>query len=308
MKVYRLCFLVTSISFSGNLYHRGLALAPVSFLSKQHNTPMKKILVPTDFSECAKVASETAIRMAEKSKAEIIFLHYMSIPVNWIHMEHNQDKMYPDVTKKVREITQQLDEWVALAHKKGIKAHRHIGFNEGPSEIIQHIHNFNIELIIMGSHGARGIKEFFLGSNAQRMIREANVPVLIVKKELQKNTSPTIVFVSDFELEMLAGFRKIMEVANWIDATIQLLYINTPDDFEDTWTIRAKMEKFKNLARGGNILTQVIDTYDFEEGLSRYCKGIKGGIVAMVTHHKIRDSKVDNIVNHLELPFININD
>ncbi len=269
---------------------------------------MKKILVPTDFSECAKVASETAITMAEKSNGEIIFLHYMSIPVNWIQMEHNQEKMYPDVTKKVRQVSHQLQELVELANKKGVKAHHHIGFNEGPSAIIKLISQFSIDLIIMGSHGARGIKEFFLGSNAQRMIREANVPVLIVKKELQKNANPTIVFVSDFELEMLTGFRKIIEVANWIEATIQLLYINTPEDFEDTWTIKSKMEKFKNLAKGGNIIIQVIDTHDFEEGLARYCKGIKGGIVAMVTHHKVRDAKVDNIVNHLELPFINVND
>ncbi len=269
---------------------------------------MKKIMVPTDFSDCANVASETAIKMAEKSNAEIVFLHFMSIPINWIQMEHNQEKMYPDVTKKVRHVTNQLEELVALANKKGLKAHHHIGFNEGPTDIIHHIGNFDIDLIVMGSHGAKGMREFFLGSNAQRTIREANVPVLIVKKELQKAANPTIVFVSDFEVEMLTGFRKIMEFAHWIEGTIQLLYINTPDDFVDTWTIRTKMEKFKNLAKAGNTIVQVINALDFEEGLSRYCKGIKGGIVAMVTHHKVRDSKVDKVVNHLELPFFNVND
>ena len=269
---------------------------------------MKKIMVPTDFSDCAKVATETAIKMAEKSNAEIVFLHFMSIPVNWIQMEHNQDKMYPDVTKKVTHVTNQLKGLVELANKSGITAHHHLAFNEGPSDIINHIENFGIDLIVMGSHGARGIKEFFLGSNAQRTIREANVPVLIVKKELQKTASPTIVFVSDFEVEMLTGFRKIMEFAHWIEGTIQLLYINTPDEFKDTWTIRAKMEKFKNLAKDGDTIIQVINAFDFEEGLARYCKGIKGGIVAMVTHHKLRDSKVDKVVNHLELPFFNVND
>ena len=272
---------------------------------------MKKILVPTDFSECANIASEAAIKMAKMSSAEILFLHYMAIPVNWIHLDSNENKkMYPDVTKKVRAVTNQLETLVQSANKEGVKAQHHIAFNNDSSNVINHIEEFGIDFVVMGSHGVRGIKEFFLGSNAQKMIRQAIVPVLIIKKKLETMDKPNIVFLSDFELDMLPAFRKIVDFADILNASIQLLYINTPSDFQDTWTIRSRVEKFRHQIKDKQAQVQIIDALDFEEGLAKYCKGLKCGMIAMISHHKglfHRNEKAESIVNHLDLPFFSVN-
>ena len=47
---------------------------------------MKKILVPTDFSECAKAAADIALEIAVKANAEIHFLHMPDTPVNWVKL------------------------------------------------------------------------------------------------------------------------------------------------------------------------------------------------------------------------------
>ena len=77
---------------------------------------MKKILVPTDFSVCANHASDAAIRIAKVNGGSVYFLHYMSIPINWVHLEDG-DELYPDITQKVKEVRNQLEEWMEMARK-----------------------------------------------------------------------------------------------------------------------------------------------------------------------------------------------
>lgn len=56
---------------------------------------MKKILVPTDFSDCANASSEYAIRLAKKMNAEIHFLHLQFTPVDWVKLSKEKEKLYP---------------------------------------------------------------------------------------------------------------------------------------------------------------------------------------------------------------------
>ncbi|XOV92667.1 MAG: universal stress protein [Bacteroidota bacterium] len=272
---------------------------------------MKKILVPTDFSECANVASETAIKLAKNNDAEIVFLHYMTIPIDWIHLQYVDERLYPDVNKMVKNANSKLDELVNEADKEDVVSRHFIAYNEDISDIPKYFKQFDIDQVVMGSQGAKGAREFFLGSNAQRIIRQSNIPVLIVKHKLDHISKPTIVFVSDYELERLTGFRKIVEFADAMKANIQLLYINTPDNFLDTWTINEKMQKFLELTMGGTLRTHIIDAIDFESGLAKYLKGVNGGIVAMVSHQigiLNRDTKAESLVNHLENPVLNVKD
>ena len=71
---------------------------------------MKKILVPSDFSECANKAAQVAINISKMTGAEIRFLHIADVPVDWFSMEDNEN-MYPEVTKNVRHFQSKLDEF-----------------------------------------------------------------------------------------------------------------------------------------------------------------------------------------------------
>ncbi|MDH5609046.1 MAG: universal stress protein, partial [Cyclobacteriaceae bacterium] len=78
---------------------------------------MRHILVPTDFSDCATWAAQTAIEIAKLSGGEVHFLHYMSIPINWIQMEQDQEKLYPDVTEDVKHANSELMRLLSMAEK-----------------------------------------------------------------------------------------------------------------------------------------------------------------------------------------------
>ena len=144
---------------------------------------MKKILVPTDFSSCAEYATKTAISLAKKMDAHIHLLHFTSIPMDWVNLS-DQSKMYPDVTERIKEKQEQLDQIIKDCEKEGVQASSYIGYNESYQNIIDHVDLHHIDLIVMGSHGTAGVKRMLMGSNAQQVVRLSQTPLLVVKPNI----------------------------------------------------------------------------------------------------------------------------
>jgi nucleotide-binding universal stress UspA family protein len=278
----------------------------------QIKSTMKRILVPTDFSQCASFAADTAIKMAKKSNSEVHFLHFMSIPIHFLQMESGQDKVFPELNAEVEEVKSDLQTLVDKAHKAGVQSEYFLSFNESSSNIIKHIQEQMIDLVVMGSHGASGVRELFIGSNAQRIVRLSPVPVLILKQEFDNSESPSIAFVSDFESEAIKPFEQLLNFANLLDAKVNLVYINTPAYFVDSWEIERRMESFKFMASSQLDKSQIIDAYVFEDGLKRYTEEQQNPIMAMATHGRHGISRVfygsvtEKAVNHLEVPILSL--
>jgi len=273
---------------------------------------MKRILVPTDFSDCSDNATRIAIELAQKSDAEILFIHFMSVPASWLSLGDNQEKLYPDITKNVKRNRSKLESYVKIAEEQGVEATSYLGFNEGYNHIINQTEEENIDLVIMGSHGAGGVKELFIGSNAQKIVRLSPVPVLIVKNKFVLNNLKDFIFVSDFELETMVQFEHIMNYAEMLGARIHMIYINTPSYFNETREIKEKMRPFKYMA--GELLgnAEIIDSFVFEEGLSDFCESYPNAMIAMATHGRKGFSRVfygsvtEKVVNHCSLPVLSL--
>lgn len=271
---------------------------------------MKTILVPTDFSDCAQNAEEVAIRLARLMRAQIHFYHFMSVPVDWMHLNTDQRELYPDISKTVALANHQLLKRVAIAEKAGVEAHYFIGYNSEYENILQHTDDYQVHLIVMGSHGAKGVKEFFMGSNAQKTVRYSRVPVLIIKEQMEKLRVTDILFVSNFEDEMVRPFEQVLDFAELIDAKVSLLYVNTPANFNETWMVNERMESFVALASDRLLRASVVNAFDFERGVERYCQDHHEGLVAIATHNQRGLSKLflgnlsEKIVNHLDIPVI----
>lgn len=273
---------------------------------------MKKILVPTDFSDCAWEASQTAIEIAKVSNSDLNFLHIMSIPIDWVHLEANADKMYPDITKRVSGVTEELRKHVREAEKEGVNANYFIGYSDDKRTIQQHIQEHNVDMVVMGSHGASGMKELFIGSNAQKVIRYSDVPVLIVKEHIDSILVPNVVFVSDFEGEAMTPFNKVVGLAEMLGANIHLLYVNTPAFFNDTKSIEIKMESFRALASDRLAKAEIYCDFIFEEGIQKYCDEIEFSVIAIATHGRrgftrmLLGNDAEKVVNHVKNPVLSL--
>lgn len=273
---------------------------------------MKSILIPTDFSDCAGHAVQAAIAIAQKTNAEIHFLHLMSVPVDWLKLEE-KEKMYPDVTRRVNKANIRLNSLVELAEKSEVNAKKYLCYNENYEQIIRHIKGNGNDFVVMGSHGASGIQELFIGSLTQKIARLSPVPVLVIKTLQEEFKISNIVFASDFEEDVQDQYLQVVDFARNVEAKLHLLYINTPFNFTDTDTTKIKMG---NYAMHSPRLVESTNVYNYNNidvGLFKFCEQKNADMIAMITHGRkgisgiLVRSITESVINHSNLPVLSIN-
>ncbi len=142
----------------------------------------RRILHPSDFTSFSRAALKKAIEMAKSNRAELLLINVISPVVPIPGDAYISAKMYDDLAGSAREFAQkQLDKLLAQAKKARVKAR---GFVlEGPpsEEIVRFARARRVDLIVMGTHGRRGLAKLFVGSVADRVVAAASCPVLTVR-------------------------------------------------------------------------------------------------------------------------------
>jgi nucleotide-binding universal stress UspA family protein len=143
---------------------------------------IKKILVPTDFSEYADRAIETAEGLAKPLGAEILLLHVLHLPVTAVTPEAGVVPVgfWQDLRKFAQ---RKIDASRAAIEKAGVRCSAEILEDVPGFAIAAAAKRTNADLVVMGSRGLSGLKHVLLGSVAERTVRTAECPVLTVKHE-----------------------------------------------------------------------------------------------------------------------------
>jgi len=142
---------------------------------------IKNILCPTDFLEGAKQAVSYAVDIAKKYNAKLCILHVMhdlEKATGWYVPHITVDELYKDIEagaeKELDKLyAEELRGFSSVEHKivKGIPY----------EEIIRYSEENNMDLIVMGTHGRKGIDRIIFGSTAERVVKNSKVPVLTVR-------------------------------------------------------------------------------------------------------------------------------
>ena len=193
---------------------------------------MRSILVPTDFSDCAQNAANAAIFIAVKLKASIHFLHVMPLTDELMHVPHVSQVTTHD--QKKGQAQNGLNLLVSSATRLGLTATPMLVFDSGNERIENYITSLGIDLIVMGSHGATGIRELVIGSNTQRVVRNSPVSVLVIKQPISDPFKiENIVFASTFREEIVLPFNQVALLAKLWNAKVHILFINFIDKLVD---------------------------------------------------------------------------
>jgi universal stress protein A len=143
----------------------------------------KNILVPTDFGEPAGQALEMAIELARKFEAKLTLLHVHSIPTTYGHGEvhlpveelaREARKTLDDALGKVKERYARVD--AVLETTRAVDAVLETG--NASERILAVAKDCAADLIVMGTHGRRGLSHVLLGSVAEKVVRGSPIPVL----------------------------------------------------------------------------------------------------------------------------------
>jgi nucleotide-binding universal stress UspA family protein len=166
----------------------------------------------------------------------------------------------------------------------------------------------NADLIVMGTKGVSGLKEFMVGSNTEKIVRSAPVPVISIKKSVSAASIKNIVFPNTLGDNQDELMQRVKDLQTFFKATLHLVYINTPSNFKNDSETKPKMKAFVKRYLLKDVTTTVYNDVDQEEGLSSFTKDVKGDMVAMVTHGRkglnrlMSGSIAEDVVNHIDCP------
>jgi nucleotide-binding universal stress UspA family protein len=134
------------------------------------------ILVPTDFSEPAEHATEMAINLALQLDCKLTLVHVHATPIYYGYGEG----LYWPAEEIAREARKALDVALAKVKERYPRADGVLVGGNASDEILSTAKERGADLIVMGTHGRRGLAHVFLGSVAEKVVRRSPVPVLTV--------------------------------------------------------------------------------------------------------------------------------
>jgi len=139
---------------------------------------IRKILVPVDFSPLANQAIETAIAVSKRQLATLTLIYVVENTFILFPPEAHAGSS-PLLPKLIKDANENLGNLAKELRTKHDIVVNHVVQSGNPAdEICRWAHHKNMDLIIMGTHGASGLREFFIGSNAFRVVKNAPCPVL----------------------------------------------------------------------------------------------------------------------------------
>ncbi|WP_339655396.1 universal stress protein, partial [uncultured Salegentibacter sp.] len=193
---------------------------------------MKKILVPTDFSDTAEHALKIAAQLAKKHNSEIYLLHMLELPMQLIDpVAGGNSQNLPESIFFMKLAHQRFAKLMQRPFLKDIKVHETVMFHQAFDGIMEVSEDYDCDIIIMGSHGASGFKEMFIGSNTEKVVRSSNIPVLVIKNEHGNFEVENFIFATDADGSNKHTLEKAYNFAQLIEAKFHLLFINTPNNF-----------------------------------------------------------------------------
>ncbi len=170
----------------GSIAEEVVRQAPCPVWTVRDETPpsaprvIERIVVPYDFSSDARAALDTAADLARRFGAALSVVHVISLPVE-PGMAAPVYSWMPSSPEVMRQVERELDRLVEPLRRDGLDVGTQVSTDYPATRIVEYTDDVKGDLIVIGSHGLTGIRRFFLGSVAERVIRSAPCPVLTLK-------------------------------------------------------------------------------------------------------------------------------
>ncbi|MFL1010732.1 universal stress protein [Flavisericum labens] len=270
---------------------------------------MKKLLVPTDFSDQAENALKVAAQIAKKHDCEIFLLHMLEIPLQEVDPMGAQSSL-PEAMFFMKLAHKKFEQLKQKDYLDGLTVHETVDFQEIFKGIFHISKKNDIDLIVMGSNGASGLREMLVGSNTEKVVRTSETPVLVVKKEHPVFNISEFVFASDFENDNKDTFKKAIDFAKTFGAKIHLLMVNTPNRFITTDEANKRIEEYIKLLDSVPYTQNIYNDLSVEKGIMNFSQSIGADLIGMSTHgrqgisHFFNGSISEDLVNHAKRPVI----
>ncbi len=272
------------------------------------------ILVPTDFSANAHKAALYAAELAKLTNASITMLHVLEPVEDRIRQPFPLHARLKDETAEARmEDLQEEQKRIALSYP-GIRIETKQEKGAVAESIAYFAEQNGYDLVVMGTRGASGLKEVFMGSVTSSTISRSTTPVMAIPDEYEREEPDAILFASNHFEKKLDILRQVTELASLYNASVHVaVYLEKSDPAE-------YMEKAANLGHylefirknfpGVNFIGEILEGNSFEETIEAYESSHEVDILALVPYPKtawqklLRKSATRKMAMHSNIPVL----
>lgn len=272
---------------------------------------MKRILVPFDFSEKAIYAVKTASDIALSHQCELHILHIINVHEGVVDpMSLNDFESVSEKVAYIKAAQEKFKKFKKSDFLKNLELKDTVIYNNSHESIIYESKKNNIDLIVIGSNITSGLEEILIGSNTEKLVRNSEIPVLIIKNDIECLKIKNIVFASNFKFKEQKLFQKIIDFANFFNAKLHLVKVNTIQNFQTTGETKSEIDKFISKFKIDNYTFCIYNDINIESGIVNYAHSINADIIAITTHGRkglaqlLIGSISEDISNHAKLPVI----
>jgi nucleotide-binding universal stress UspA family protein len=274
-----------------------------------------KILMPVDFSETGLLALEHATFMARLFNAELYLLYVVEIiefPFNLnspvLITAHDYDQIEEAAVEKLNNLAQKITSETSLRVTKLVTRGRVI---TGISEMAK---EHKIDIIVMGTHGAKGFDEYFIGSNAHKAVTIAPCPVITIQQHAKKVGFKRIVMPIDNSLHSRQKVNTVVEIAGKYGAEVHILGLLNSNEVIDENKFNIKLDSVEKVIKENNLtyVRKLVKGENLAIAAMDYSKEINGDLIVIMTDHESNLTGMflgafsKQIINHSKIPVMSI--
>lgn len=253
---------------------------------------VKRILLPTDFSDCSKNALKYASEIAGKIDARITLLHVIDPPFNFPanidgvidYLQENAEQHLENMKAKVAE----------YQPEKKIKVDTKIRIGKPISQILEATNDLKIDLVILGSATQNPARKVIFGSVSTDVILRAVKPVIAIPENISRVDFRKILFTTNFRANDLKNLGKLAEFAKHFGSTIDVLHVSEKDDLETQVKYRGLKELAAEKKVYGKLEFHLITNKNAFEGISDF---VKSNGISMMVMNRYRKSIVGMLLD-----------
>jgi nucleotide-binding universal stress UspA family protein len=272
------------------------------------------ILVPIDFSEQSIIALSQSYNMARLANSDITLIHVLQddhLPLlgNIVSRRKEYEDLIEDaVSQKLQHLAKDT------AGKSGLNVNILIRKGKVYEEIVNAANDLNSSFIIMGTNGSVGLRKRFIGSNALRVIKEAQCPVITIKGKQHNFGCKNIVLPLDLSKESREKVNKAVEIAKYFDSTIHVVSVVEDDDEFRVTKLRRQLAQVKSFIEEKEVkcTTKFIVGGDIAKVVNDFAKETGADLTMIMTQQERNwtdlfiGSQAQEVINNSEIPVLSI--
>ena len=277
---------------------------------------IENILIPYDFSETASLALEHAVFMAKLCKAKITLLHVIETYSFTSAISNAFSKSQSEFESKIEETTKEKLKGIAeeIHKRSAIQVNYLAETGSIYKQIIKVANDIDSNIIIMGTHGASGVSEFLLGSNAYKIVSGSPCPVITVQAHATKVGFKDIVLPIDDSSVSRQKVTYAIELAKFYNSTLHIAGLRTSKNADFVRKFEIKVRQVEDFIIEHNVVCtrKMFDGDDISKMALAYANEINADMIIIMTEQEASPgflgigSAAQTLVNHSKVPVMSI--